>query len=133
MGIAAAGGQGGGAALSAGVSVAMNDIANQVFAVIDGSTVTSAGSVGLLATSSATIDALTIAGAIGAAGGQGGGFSFAGAGAGSGNTIKNTVKAAILNGSTVTTTVAGAVSLTARDTSFIKADAGGVGIAAAGG
>ena len=106
-----------GAALTAGVSVAINDIANEVSAAVSGSTITAAGNVGLTATSNATIDAWTLAAAVGAAGGQGGGFSFAGAGSGSGNTIQNTVKAEILSGSTVTTTGAGSVTLKATDTS----------------
>ena len=59
--MAVAVGQGGGTALTAGVSVAINDIENQVRAVIDGSTVTVPSNVELTATSSATIDAFTIA------------------------------------------------------------------------
>ena len=57
------------------------------------------------------------------------GFAFSGAGAGSGNTIRNTIEAAIKNGSTVTTTGTGEVSLSAMDASTIIADAGGVAIA----
>ena len=133
VGIAIAGGQGGGAAVTAGVSIAHNDIQNEVSATVSSSTIIAAGNVGLTATSTATIDAWTLAVAVGAAGGQGGGFSFAGAGSGSGNTIQNTVKAEILHGSTVTTTDAGSVTLSATDTSKIIADAGGVGVALAGG
>ena len=133
VGVALAIGQGGGTALTAGVSVAINDIENQIRAMIDHSTVTVPSNVELTATSSATVDALTIAVAVGASGGEGKGFTFAGAGSGSGNTIKNTVQAAISNGSTVTTSNTGSVTLIAGDTSKIIADAGGVGIAAAGG
>ena len=133
VGIAIAGGQGGGSALTAGLSVAINDIANQVLAVIDDSTVEANGAVQLTATSTATVDALTIAVAFAGSGGQGGGFSFSGAGSGSGNTIENVVKAGILNGAAVTTRGTGSVTLAATDTSKIIADAGGVGIAVAGG
>ena len=131
--IALARGQGGGTALTAGVSVAINDIENQIRAIIDHSTVTAASNVELTATSSATVDALTIAVAVGASGGEGKGFTFGGAGSGSGNTIKNIVEAGIKNGSKVTTNGTGLVKLSATDTSTITADAGGVGIALAGG
>ena len=126
-------GKGGGTALTAAVSLAINDVADQVLAVIDGSTVTVAGNVELTATSTATISALTIAGTGGVAGGQGAGFTFSGAGSGSGNTIQNTTKAEIRNVSALTTTGTGSVTLKATDTSKIIADAGGVGIAIAGG
>ncbi|MCU0963385.1 MAG: hypothetical protein MUF48_25115, partial [Pirellulaceae bacterium] len=132
-GVALAGGQGAGTALTAGVSIAINDIQNEVSATVSSSTITAAGNVGLTATSTATIDAWTLAVAVGAAGGQGAGFSFAGAGSGSGNAIQNTIKAEIRNNSNVTTTGAGSVTLSATDTSKIFADAGGVGVAGAGG
>jgi len=131
--IAIAGGQGGGVSVSAGVSVAINDIANTIRASIDGATVTSAGDVVLSATSTAVIDALTIAGGGSFAGGKGGGVAISGAGSGSGNTIDNTVEATICSGSTVETPGGGAVKLTAVDNSTITADAGGVGVAIAGG
>jgi Ca2+-binding RTX toxin-like protein len=133
VGIAIAGGQAGGAGLSFGVSVAINDISNTIRAVIDGSKITSSGNISLTANSTAVIDALTIAGSVAGAGGQGGGFSFAGAGTGSGNTISNLVEAIISNDSRVSTTGNGSITLTASDSSTITADAGGVAIAIAGG
>ncbi|MFO7617339.1 MAG: hypothetical protein R6V75_08800, partial [Bacteroidales bacterium] len=126
----ASGGQSSGTALSIGISVAVNEIGNDVYAVTDDSAVISGGNVVLSATSASTIDALSIGGAVSVgASSQATGFAFAGAGAGSGNTIRNTIEAAIRNGSTVTTTGAGAVILTAVDASAIIADAGGVGVA----
>ena len=126
----ASGGQNSGPALSTGISVAINEIGNNLYALIDDSTVTSGGNVALLAASTPTIYALTIGGAVAVgSSNQKTGFAFSGAGAGSGNTIRNTMEAAIKNGSTVTTTGTGSVMLTASDASTIVADAGGVGIA----
>ncbi len=125
-----AGGKGSGTAISIGMSMAINEISNDIYATIDNSTILSGGNVGLTATSTSTIDALTIGGALAVgASGKGSGLAFSGAGAGSGNTVKNTIEAAIKNGSLVTTTGTGAVNLTATDGSNITADAGGVGIA----
>jgi hypothetical protein len=126
----ASGGQESGTSFAIGISVAINDIGNNLYALIDDSTVTSGGNVALLAASTPTIYALTIGGAVAVgSSNQKTGFAFSGAGAGSGNTIRNTIEAAIKNGSTVTTTGTGAVLLTATDASTIVADAGGVGIA----
>ncbi len=126
----ASGGQNSGTSFAIGISVAINDIGNNIYALIDDSTVTSGGNVSLTAASTPTIQALTIGGAVAVgSSNQKTGFAFSGAGAGSGNTIRNTAEAAIRNGSTVTTTGAGAVLLTATDASTITADAGGVGIA----
>jgi len=131
VGIAyASGGQNSGTSFAVGISVAINDIGNNTYALIDDSSVTSSGTVALTAASTLTIKALTIGGAVAVgSSNQKTGFAFSGAGAGSGNTIKNTIEAAIKNGSTVTTTGTGAVKLTATDASTIIADAGGVGIA----
>jgi len=126
----ASGGQNSGTALSTGISVAINEIGNNLYALIDDSTVNSGGDVALLATSTPTIYALTIGGAVAVgSSSEKTGFAFSGAGAGSGNTIRNTIEAAIKNGSTVTTTGTGEVSLSAMDASTIIADAGGVAIA----
>ncbi len=123
----------GGRVITLGVSAAHNDITNEVRAVVDDSTVRSAGQVTLSSAATATIDVLTVSVALGGSSGRGFGFSFAGAGSGSGNTVQNTVQAEILAGSAVTATDAGGVTLTATDTSKIKVDAGGGGIAIAGG
>ncbi len=126
------GGQGGGIGVAVGVSVAVNEINNTISAAIDSSTASSAGTVQLSATSNATVDSLTLAGAPVVAGGQGGGVAFSGAGAGSGNTINNTIEASIAS-STITLTGSGAIHLAAEDTSKVTADSGGVGLAVAGG
>jgi hypothetical protein len=116
-----------------GVSVAINDIENTIESLVDDSTVTAGGDLALSAVSDIEIDALTIAGALsGTVASQQGGLTvdIAGAGAGSGNTITNTVSATIENGSTVTTTGSGDVSLLATDDSTIGAIAGAVSLAA---
>ena len=124
----------GGGAGAVGASVAVNEIKNGIKAYVEGSTITSAGSIELTAAEGATIDALSIGGAaaVGTSS-KDSGLAFAGAGAGSGNTIDNTVEAAILSGSQATTTGTGKVALTATDTSKITADAGGVAVGFASG
>ncbi|HEY7759786.1 MAG TPA: hypothetical protein VIA64_10275 [Burkholderiales bacterium] len=128
--LALAGGQGGGVGASVGISAASNDIDNSVRAILDDATLTGVTDITLLASSTAKIKALTIAGSVAAAGGAGGGGVFAGAGAGSGNTIDGSIEALIRKGSDVTAT--GQVTLSAKDNSTITADsgAGGVGFAA---
>ena len=131
--IAAAGGQGGGASISVGISIADNEIGNQILALIDASTVTSAAGVGLSASSTGTIDAFTFGGAVAISGGMGGGVSGAGSGSEASNWIHNTVSASIQNGSSVTTNNAGSVSLTATDSATITADAAGGSVSIAAG
>jgi hypothetical protein len=80
-----------------------------------------------LATSTPTIHALTIGGAVSGSGGGGGGAGVGFAGAGSGNKIDNDVFA-YASGGLLQTITTGGVSLTAKDESKITADAGGVGV-----
>jgi len=128
-----------GVGIAVGAAASTNTIANEVFAYIDGSSVEATnGSVTVEALEDATIEAVTIGAAGGATLGGGGGFSFAGAGAGSGNRITNTVEAVIKNSGTQTdpgVRAGDAVTISARDTSRIEADAGGfaVSLAFAGG
>jgi hypothetical protein len=63
-----------------GISIADNEIGNQILTLIDASTVTSAAGVGLSASSTGTIDAFTFGGAVAISGGMGGGLSGAGSG-----------------------------------------------------
>jgi hypothetical protein len=128
--LTAAGGKGGGTALSVGASVAVNSITNSVQALIDPATVSGGGGVDLSALETATIQALTIAGSAAVAAGQGGTKTFAGAGAGSGNTINDTTSALVTSGSSVGSGAGQAVQLTAADESTITANAGGVSLSA---
>src|SRR5262249_41848080 len=110
LALAGAGGANGGLAASVGAAAAVNEINNNVFAKIVGATVTSAGAVGLKATSSESITAITVGIAGSLAGGSGGGIALGGAGSGSGNTINDDTEALIIdgtaaNGSTVRSNV----------------------------
>ncbi len=106
------------------ISVGINEVTTNVEASVVGSTVQSDGDLLLTASSDATIDTLTIGGALT----NGGSFS----GAGSGNTIRNTTKAVIRGVGATNSNPAilakGAVGVLALDTSLVKADAGGFGI-----
>ena len=128
--VAAAGGAGGGLAAAAGASVAVNKITNTIQAYADDSTITSAGAVQISATSTPTIDALSISGSVAASGGAGGGISAAGSGSSSDNTIANKVDAFALK-STVTSNNGGAVSITATETAKITAESVGAAVAVA--
>jgi len=108
-----------------------DDVTDTVKATIDDSVVTAEGNIELNASSTGTVEALAIAGAVGVASSQSSQFSISGAGAGVKNTVTNTVEAGILNGSTVETTNGASVSLTARDHPRFTADAGGVALALA--
>ncbi|MEO0985812.1 MAG: DUF4347 domain-containing protein [Cyanobacteria bacterium J06639_14] len=121
-------------AASVGISVALNDIASNIESVIDDSDVTLGGALTQTAKSTATIDALTIAGSFaGAFDGDAAG-GIAGAGAIAENTIDGnddnitdgSITAHIANGATVT---ASSISLTATDDSTIKSDTAGAAIA----
>jgi 6-phosphogluconolactonase (cycloisomerase 2 family) len=105
-----------GASLSIGASLALNDIANFSEASVDASQISSGGAITLDATSTGSIDALTMAGALSATlGGNSLNFGFAGAGTGSGNKVTNSLQARLLNGARLTSQNGGAVSVTASD------------------
>ncbi len=131
VGIAGGAASESGVSVSLGVAVAINSVADPVKAFISGSTVSAAGTVSLSASETANIQALTIGGAIGVAGGGGSSVGVAAAGAGSGNTITDDIEAGITGGSDVTAQ-GGGISISATDNSMIVANAGGVGIAVGG-
>ncbi|MGB7327175.1 MAG: dockerin type I domain-containing protein [Rubripirellula sp.] len=118
-------------ALSAGVSVAINDISGVVASSIENSDVALTGGDLLVdANSDSLSKALGIAGSVSANLGAGQSGSFGGAGAAAQNVIAKRVSAELNTGSTVT---GNAVTVTATDSSEIVADAGGVGIGVTGG
>ena len=115
---------------SVGVSVADNDIANTVQAYVGNSIVTSAAGVDINATSTSTIDLLSIgAAASGSIGSSGFNGSLSGAGTRVENRIASTIEAFVNNNSTVTSTNGGAIDIKATDDSTIVADAGGFAVA----
>ena len=131
-------GKGTAAAASIGISVSLNEIGlgggRSVIAEIVNSKVTAAGIVEVKALSTATIDALAIAGTASGAGSSSGlGGALAGAGVGASNKIKTDIHASVKGGSTVTangrTGVAGNVTVSATDQSVIDAKAIGIAIA----
>jgi len=112
-----------------GAGLGWNQVALQVEATIDNSTVT-AGSDGVSLTAHSTQDGpIPFAGKIAAAaiGGAKGNGTTVGASLAVNGTY-NTIDAKVLNGSTVTTTSGGKVSLLAKDESTINALTGGVAI-----
>ncbi len=129
LGVGVAVGAETGAALSIGISAAINDIQDNVQAYINNSVVSATGhNVALTATETASIDAWTLGGAVAVGVGAGAiGIGIGSAGAGSGNTVSNNVYADIGGNSTVTTQNGGDVIVTATDTSSIEAIAGGLG------
>ena len=117
-----------GAAVAFGISAASNTISNQVLAYLDDATVTAMGNVSVIATEDASIEALTIGGAVGVGSSVGAsGVGVGAAGAGSGNTISDDTEAYISDNSVVTTT-SGSISVLDSDSSTIMANAGGLGI-----
>ena len=116
---------------SLGVAIAINSVNNTVLAFIDGSQASGEATISLNASEDAAVWALTIGGAVAVSSGDSTSTSGAAAGAGSGNTVTNDTEARITNGSSVTTTTAGDVTLTSLDGSSIQAYAGGLGIAVA--
>ena len=148
--IAASLGSGTSAAASIGISVSLNEIGlnsgRSVIAEIDNSRVTAAGAVSVAALSTATIDALAIAGSASGSGSSSGlGGALAGAGVGSANTIESSIRASVRRGSTVTANgragtqatpeapatpaTPGDVTVSATDNSVINAKAIGIAIA----
>ncbi len=127
LGVAAGGASEFAIAATVGISEATNMVDNQVLAFIDGSIATASSRVSLSATETATIEALTLGGAIGGGATGGVGVEIGGAGAGSGNTIGDTVEAYIQDGSTVSS-MTGDIALEASNKPSITANAGGIGI-----
>ena len=117
--------------VSLGAAIAINSISNTVLAFIDDSTASGEATISVTASETADVWALTIGGAVAVSTGDSTSTSVALAGAGSGNTVTNDTEARIVDGSSVTTTTAGDVSLTATDDSSVQAYAGGLGVAIA--
>jgi hypothetical protein len=116
--------------VEAGAAGALNNIASNVTATIDPSTVTATG-IDIEATSTATIFGLAIGVGGTLSSTQSAGITFVGAGSGVGNAVNNHVEATIKDGSNVTTTGAGSVTLKATDTSSVTAGAGAAAISLA--
>ncbi len=115
---------------SVGVAAALNKIENRLKATISDTTMQSKD-LTVSAVSESRIEALTLAGAGAISIADGAIFSFSGAGAGSKNSVTNTVVAALTdsqaaNGTTSITTAVGSITVSANDTSIIKANAGGI-------
>jgi len=107
--------------LGVNVSLAENNIGddnghNSVRAVIDNATVAQSSSLSATATSTPSIDVTSVAVGVAITGSQGVSAAISAGGANAVNSILNTVEAAILNGSNVTTTT-GDVRLTATENS----------------
>ncbi len=126
--VAAAFNAGLGGPLSFGASLSINDISNDVSAVVVSASVVALGLIKVEAKERAKINALAFEGAAAVAL-RNSRFAFAGAGAGSGNDIKNSVTASIQGDSSVTS-LDGQVQVLASDHSSINADAGAVAVAA---
>jgi hypothetical protein len=108
-----------------GLSVTINDIDNDVLAIIDDSDITSGGDVTLIATSTATIDAIAFGAAVAvAAGSDGTGVAVGATGTVAENSITNTIRAAIEDSDTTSPNsiiAGGELSLNATDSSTIGA------------
>ena len=122
---ALAGGVAGAGAAAIGAALATNEIGDTDTAYIDRSTITSQASITVSATSTSSMETITVGGA--------GAGAFALGGSVSLNSIANTIEAYITTFSHVT--APGAITVSATDTSTIKAIAGaaaGAGAAAIG-
>jgi autotransporter-associated beta strand protein len=111
-------------ALTVGVVLTENDVANRVLAHVDQAAVTSGGDVQLDASSTAEVDSLTVFVSLSIAIASTGSIAAAGDGANSTNTIKNTIEAYVLD-SNSTITGSGSVLVNATDHSTVNAQAGG--------
>ena len=124
-----------GYAIAVGASIAENNVGTgsgeSIKACIDGSDVFAAGPVLVSASSTASVNTLARGGSFAGTFGEGYAVAVAASGAGTYSTIEQTISASIQDGSAVTTTQSGPVSVTATDSSSILADAGGVSIAVA--
>jgi Ca2+-binding RTX toxin-like protein len=117
---------------SVGPSVAANVIASSVGSNISGASVNSGGAVGITASSTSVIWALTVGGSgAGAGSSDKFGLALSGAGAATVNIVSDTVHASVEEDSSLTS--AAGLTITAKDFSLIMADAGGLSGAVAGG
>ncbi|MBL4826874.1 MAG: hypothetical protein JKY66_04040, partial [Spongiibacteraceae bacterium] len=127
------GGAVGGVSISSGSATAINTVTNTIRSYISNSGIDADGALDLNALSSSLIFTITTAGAGAGSGGAVGGVSVAAAGAGSVNIIANTIESYIDGGSTISTGNAKDLSVRARDSASIIANAGGASVAGSGG
>ncbi|HPM80080.1 MAG TPA: hypothetical protein PLF81_05245, partial [Candidatus Anammoximicrobium sp.] len=112
--------------VTVGVVLTKNDVANRILAHIDNATVSAGGNIELDANSTCSVKSLTVFVSLAISLFGKASFMAAGDGANSTNTIYNAIDAYILDSqSTVTTTGAGSVLLSATDNSTANAQAGG--------
>jgi hypothetical protein len=116
--------------VAVGLSLAINDIQDTTTAFIEHSRITDSGSVSIAADSTATINAITVAGAISAGGAALAGIAISGAGAISINNIDNDLEARAQY-SEFDLRPGADFSVTAADSSHLKADAAAVSFALA--
>ncbi len=135
LALGASGGNGAGAGLAFGVSVAMNDIGqnggHSILAYVDNSVVQAAGPISITSTSTVDVDAQAIAGALGGGGslGSGLGVGLAGAGVGTVNTIGMNVQAMSVNNSTLIANGSSSnITISATDNTDLDANAVAVAI-----
>ena len=111
-------------AVGLGLSITVNDIDNDVLAIIDDSNVDSGGNVTLSALSTAEIDAIAFGAAVSVAAGSNTSVAVGATGTVADNTITNTIRAGIEDSNTATAntvSVDGTLSLSASDDSTIGA------------
>ena len=116
-----------------GFSMTVNEINNNVLAIIDDSDVTSGADLSLSALSTATIDATAFGAAVSVAAGSSTSVAVGATGAVADNSISNSIRAAIEDSNTLSDdimTVGGVLSLSATDNSTIGAFgfAGSIGV-----
>jgi len=112
-------------AITVGVVLTDNDVANTIVAHVDDATVCAGGDVRLDAGSTSDIESLTVFVSLSIALGENASIAGAGDGANSTNTINNTIEAYILDSNSTVTTGGGSVLLNATDEATINAQAGG--------
>ncbi|MEM6398913.1 MAG: hypothetical protein AAF757_01595 [Cyanobacteria bacterium P01_D01_bin.116] len=127
IGFSLAAGSSDSAAVSVGLSLAYNTINNDINAYIDDSVITSGNTIGLSATSDATILSAAFTGSVAASTT----VSAAGTGNETKNEVTNTTQAYINNNANVDST--GAISLTATDSSDIETYSIGLAVGVAAG
>ncbi len=122
----------GGEAVTIGVGVATEVTSGTVLAYTDGAIIDAGGGgIELSAVEAATVVCLALGGAVSASFGGDGGTSVGLVGAGCAVTIDDEVEADAQNGSSLSTTNGGNVSISSSDTTNDTANAGGVGFTAA--
>jgi len=116
-------------ALTIGVVLTDNNLANRILAHIDEATVTAGGDVHLDARSTSVVDSLTVFVSLAIAVASTASLDGAGDGANSTNTLRNTIEAYILDSQATVTSTGGSVVLAATDHSTVNAQAGGGNLA----